>query len=260
MLTTYVSTAENGFNLATPELRHVFATHVQDLVALVLGAMRDSAKLACGRGLRAARLAAIKAEVTANLSRLDLSSDVVAASQGISASYLRKLFAVEGMSFVDFVLEQRLLRAHRMLADPRFAERAISAVAFEVGFNDCRISTAPSAAASGKRLRTYASGRRNNGPLSMAATASDFSTFRFSTDDLPERDRMAIWHDVFGRQIVKVQFEALPETRFFHATTFRRMPGLLAGLRRMFWLPLGTNPAAHRRRRRRRSRFHNQHR
>src|SRR5713101_1055826 len=60
----------------------------------------------------------------------------------------------------------------------------------------------------------------------MAAPASDFSAFRFSTDDLPERDRMAIWHEVFGRQIVKVQFEALPETRFFHTTTFRKMPGL----------------------------------
>jgi AraC-like DNA-binding protein len=136
LLTNYVSTAENGFNLATHELQHVFVTHVQDLVALVLGATRDSAELAQDRGLRAARLAAVKTEVIANLSRLDLSCDVVAESQGISASYMRKLFAAEGTSFVDFVLEQRLLRAHRMLSDPRFAQRTISAIAFEVGFND----------------------------------------------------------------------------------------------------------------------------
>jgi AraC-like DNA-binding protein len=34
------------------------------------------------------------------------------------------------------VLEQRLLRAHRILCDLRFADFAIGAVAIEVGFND----------------------------------------------------------------------------------------------------------------------------
>ncbi len=72
----------------------------------------------------------------ANLGRRDLSADVVATSQGISASYIRKLFASEGTSFNGLVLEQRLLRAHRMLSTPRFADYAISAIAIEVGFND----------------------------------------------------------------------------------------------------------------------------
>jgi AraC-like DNA-binding protein len=136
LLTRYVSAADDGLTLASAELRHLFTTHVQDLVALAIGATRDGTELARGRGLRAARLAAIKAEVMANLGRRDLSADAIGKSQGLTAGYIRKLFAAEGMSFTDFVLEQRLLRAHRMLSDPRFAGRVISAVAFEAGFSD----------------------------------------------------------------------------------------------------------------------------
>jgi AraC-like DNA-binding protein len=136
LLTSYVSMAEDGFSFATPELQHIFTTHVYDLMALTLGANSEATELAQRRGLRTARLAAIKVEVMANLGRRDLSPDAVAASQGVSASYMRKLFAAEGMSFMDFVLEQRLVRAHRMLTDPRFAERTISAIALDAGFSD----------------------------------------------------------------------------------------------------------------------------
>src|SRR5262249_37770963 len=41
---------------ATPELRHLMALHVHDLLALALGATRDAAAQAQGRGVRAARL------------------------------------------------------------------------------------------------------------------------------------------------------------------------------------------------------------
>jgi AraC-like DNA-binding protein len=44
------------------------------------------------------------------------------------------LFAAEGQTFSEFLIEQRLTQAHRMLTDSRFAARAISAIAFEVGF------------------------------------------------------------------------------------------------------------------------------
>ena len=30
---------------------------------------------------------------------------------------------------------------------------------------------------------------------------------RFSTDDLPEQDRLAIWTEEFGKAVVKVEFE-----------------------------------------------------
>jgi AraC-like DNA-binding protein len=46
------------------------------------------------------------------------------------------LFESEGTTFTKYVLEQRLTRAHRMLADPGFCHRTISAIAFEVGFEN----------------------------------------------------------------------------------------------------------------------------
>jgi AraC-like DNA-binding protein len=40
------------------------------------------------------------------------------------------------MTFTEFVLGQRLARAHRMLSDPRLADQKISTVAFDAGFGD----------------------------------------------------------------------------------------------------------------------------
>jgi AraC-like DNA-binding protein len=125
---------KDAFNLTTPKLRHVFTKHVQDLVSLAIGATPDSAKFAHGGGLRAARLASIKADIMTNLGRHDLSAEMIGKLHGLSASYIRKLFAGEGISFTGFVLEQRLLGAYRMLRE--LSERSISTVAFAAGFND----------------------------------------------------------------------------------------------------------------------------
>ena len=46
------------------------------------------------------------------------------------------LFASEDLSFAEFVLAQRLDRAHRMLTDPRLADQTISAIAYQSGFGD----------------------------------------------------------------------------------------------------------------------------
>ena len=50
--------------------------------------------------------------------------------------YVQMLFDEEGTTFTDFVLRQRLARAHRMLSDPRYAEQKIAALAYNAGFND----------------------------------------------------------------------------------------------------------------------------
>jgi AraC-like DNA-binding protein len=46
------------------------------------------------------------------------------------------LFESEGKTFSQFLIDQRLARAHRMLSDPRLSERTISAIAYEAGFGD----------------------------------------------------------------------------------------------------------------------------
>ncbi len=110
--------------------------HVHDLAALALGANRDAVEQARKGGLRAARLAAIKADIAANLTRPDLSIGWVAARHGISLQYIRALFNGEGTTFGDHVRERRLARVHRLLSDPRLAGHAISTIVFESGFGD----------------------------------------------------------------------------------------------------------------------------
>ena len=98
-------------------------------------ASRDAVRVQNG-ALRAARLSAIKADILDNLRQPTLSIHAVAHRHGISARYIRQLFAADGASFADFVLERRLAAVHLMLSDARFADRTISAIAFEVGFGD----------------------------------------------------------------------------------------------------------------------------
>jgi AraC-like DNA-binding protein len=136
LLMGYSQVLNDNGALTTPELRRAVTVHVHDLAALVLGATRDAAEIAKIRGVRAARLHAIKEEIVGNLSRRNLTADALAASHGISPGYVRKLFDADGTTFSDFVLGQRLAHAYRMLADPRFFGRKISAIAFEAGFGD----------------------------------------------------------------------------------------------------------------------------
>ena len=72
----------------------------------------------------------------ANITRRDLTIDTVARRQGITPRYIGALFAGSGSTFTDFVLEQRLAHAYRMLANPLSANRTISAIAFDSGFGD----------------------------------------------------------------------------------------------------------------------------
>jgi AraC-like DNA-binding protein len=116
-------------------IAHIGAT-LADLIALAVGARGDSAQLAVSRGLRAARLRAIKADIAANLDKRELSVGAVAAHQGVSPRYVQMLFEAEGTTFSQFVLRQRLMRAHRILTGPRNAAWTITAIAMEAGFTD----------------------------------------------------------------------------------------------------------------------------
>jgi AraC-like DNA-binding protein len=136
LLLDYVGALQTSDALKRPETCRCAVEHVHDLVALVLGATRDAAVLARTRGVRAARLHAVKRDVIANLGARELSLTTVATRHNISPSYVRKLFEGDGTSFTDFVLNERLVRAHRLLADPRNAGRTIGDIAFEAGFGD----------------------------------------------------------------------------------------------------------------------------
>jgi AraC-like DNA-binding protein len=136
LLVNYVGMLDDDEALATPALRRLVVTQIYDLVALAIGPTRDAAGIAEGRGVRAARLSAIKADIADRLAQDDLTVAAVASRQRISESYVRKLFESEGSSFSEWVLGERLIRAHRILTDPRFAGRSITSVAFDAGFGD----------------------------------------------------------------------------------------------------------------------------
>ena len=122
--------------LATPELQHTAVTHIYDLLVMTLGATGDAAEAAKGRGLRAARLKAMKDDVVRQLEDPALSVRTIAALHKVTPRYVQKLFEDSGETFTEFVIGQRLARANRLLMNPRLMDRTVTSIALEVGFGD----------------------------------------------------------------------------------------------------------------------------
>jgi AraC-like DNA-binding protein len=136
LLTTYARAVIDTQLLASPDACRLIVSHLHDLVALGLGATRDAAEAADGGGVRAARLQAIKADIEANFADDALTLSALAARHGVTPRYVHKLFERDGISYTQFVLRLRLECAHRRLRDPRWTERSISTIAYDVGFGD----------------------------------------------------------------------------------------------------------------------------
>jgi AraC-like DNA-binding protein len=136
LLVNYSDVLREGNTLTTPEVQSLVTTHLHDLVALAIGATRDAAEVASGRGVQAARLRAIKTAIVENIADRQLSIDAIASRHGVTPRYVSRLFENVATTFSQFVLTQRLIRAHRLLVDPRFSGRTVSSIAFEAGFGD----------------------------------------------------------------------------------------------------------------------------
>ena len=136
LLSKYADIVAQDRSPIAPSLGGLIATHVHDLIALTLGTSNDAEVLAAGRGVRAARLRTIKADILRNLGDCNMTVTVVASRHGVSTRYVHKLFEAEGTTFSQFVLGERLTRAYRILTDSRLVDRLVSSVAFEAGFGD----------------------------------------------------------------------------------------------------------------------------
>jgi AraC-like DNA-binding protein len=134
LLTGYLEVFDDEA-LQLPELRSAAATHIYELCALAAGATRDAAEAAAGRGVRAARLRAVKADVAANFGSADLSAAALARRHSVTARYIHKLFELEGTTLSRFRLGVRLARAHTLLVG-RHDELTIAEIAYRAGFND----------------------------------------------------------------------------------------------------------------------------
>jgi AraC-like DNA-binding protein len=117
-------------------LLNLSVRHIQDLLILALGPTADFADTARTRGLRAARLKLAKSYVASNSHRRDLSVTALAASLNVTPRYVQRLFETDGTTFSEFLLQQRLVRAHRLLCEPSPSAAAISTIAYDVGFGD----------------------------------------------------------------------------------------------------------------------------
>ena len=135
-LKSYVAIACDQQTTASPELQHLVVNHVYDLMAVMMGATQDTAHTAQGGGLRAARLLEIKEDIARNIDQPDLSVTTLADRHGCTPRFVQRLFEAEGTTFTEYVLAQRLARAHRLLVDPRRKGEKISVVAFDAGFGD----------------------------------------------------------------------------------------------------------------------------
>jgi AraC-like DNA-binding protein len=132
----YIRYLQAQQRFADPALARLAADHLCDLFTLALGATRDAAVLAGGRGLRAARLQAIKRYLADHLGEPGLSVGAVATHHRITPRYVQRLFESEGTTFSEFVLNHRLALVYRMLADPRYARWSVSTIALKAGFGD----------------------------------------------------------------------------------------------------------------------------
>jgi AraC-like DNA-binding protein len=119
-----------------PDLANLSVRHIQDLLALTLGAANDFKEVARTRGLRAARLKLAKAHIIEHSHRRDISVGSVAAHLCVTPRYLQRLFEEDGTTFSEFLVVQRLAQAHRRLCEPDSVHAAISTVAYDVGFGD----------------------------------------------------------------------------------------------------------------------------
>jgi AraC-like DNA-binding protein len=136
LLTTYIRSLDPTEISDAQELGRAVSTHIHDLVALTIGGHPDAMAFAQGRGARAARLQAIKADVSRNAGDIDLTVVAVATRHGVTPRYIHKLFETEDVTFSEFVLTRRLAIAHRFLSDQRLAHRSIASIAFDAGFAD----------------------------------------------------------------------------------------------------------------------------
>jgi AraC-like DNA-binding protein len=118
-----------------PALAHKLGQQLGDLAAFCLDPTLNRAAQSAG-SLKAVRLAAIRADVFANLGQVRLSAKTLAQRHGVSDRYIHRLFEETGQTFGDFVLEERLKRAYQLLIDPAESGKSVGEVAAEVGFGD----------------------------------------------------------------------------------------------------------------------------
>jgi AraC-like DNA-binding protein len=136
LLLDYLESIDRTAVYSDPRLRNALASHIQDLVGLVLYAANDSNRFPVPTNLKAARERAMKDDLLRSFRDKNLSLDQIAAKHHMSRRTIQRLFEKAGTTFQDHLLALRLENAHRQILDPRCASQSIAKIADECGFGD----------------------------------------------------------------------------------------------------------------------------
>lgn len=119
-----------------PTVQHVMARQMMELVALLAETGGDAPPRTSGNGFGPARLQLIQTQMLENLYDCGLTITSVARRACLSPRQVQRLFEQTGATFSEFLLEQRLLLAHRRLSAPGTQRDKISTIALDAGFSD----------------------------------------------------------------------------------------------------------------------------
>ncbi|MFB9886352.1 helix-turn-helix transcriptional regulator [Balneatrix alpica] len=136
MLFNYARHLQEELPYLSKEQALTCMTHIHDLALMALGSTQEACEIAAGRGVKAARLQAIKADIERHLTHPELNANWIAARHGLSPRYIRALFADADTSFGDYVASRRLALAYRLLCDPTRRRQSIGQLALDAGFGD----------------------------------------------------------------------------------------------------------------------------
>jgi AraC-like DNA-binding protein len=128
--------AHIGRRPPSSELAPIIGDHLLDLVAATLGPTPEAAEVVAQRGVKAARVRAILAEIGRRFSDPDFDLDSVTRTLGLSRRYVQQLLEETGRSFTEHLVERRLERAFSMLSDRRYLHLAVIDIALAAGFGD----------------------------------------------------------------------------------------------------------------------------
>jgi hypothetical protein len=82
--------------LPSPELAPIIGGHLVDLVAAALGPTAEAAEIIASRGVKAARLRAVIAEITRRFRDPNFDLDTVAGALGLSRRHVQRLLEETG--------------------------------------------------------------------------------------------------------------------------------------------------------------------
>jgi AraC-like DNA-binding protein/quercetin dioxygenase-like cupin family protein len=132
LLSGYARLLQTSDALASEALP-LASIHLHDLAALALGAKDE---FAAARGRQAAWLESIRRDIVLNACNPAFSIQALAGKHGVTPRYIQKLLSSAKLSFSDYLREQRLLAAFRMLSRQQTHQQSVTRIALDCGFAD----------------------------------------------------------------------------------------------------------------------------